>query len=1335
MLRRFTLLTLMMLSTVFISAQRTYWYTTEDNISNSRLQTICEDSKGFIWIGTENGLNKYDGYNFTNFFHNPNDSLSLMSNYVRTLYCADDGILWVGTSKGIQFMYPNSNELHTVKLPDANTVFITGIIKLSNGDIWFSTSGKGIYCIHPNNLYEAINLDKITPQLGLDVCRTIIEDYGGLIWIGTPIGVSLCDPNTMRITHFKRDVINRDITGIHEDDEGNIFISTNNHIYVWNSLNEHLDRITPNNGIWEITHTYMDINKELYVSLRGNGLLKYNKETKTLERIKQTINDMELDNLDISAFYKDSQGNMWLGCFLSGLAMTTIDSSQFGYYKFSDFKENISGVVTAMMLDNEDNLWIGYNNKGLTCIDKNGSVTVNNSVYPYVSCFYQADDGKLWVGLTSGGLSLLNTKTGKLTPVISNEYAAIYTMAEDSKGNLYLSELGDGFTKYVPGDTASIPWSTLISEDSEFRLSNNWVYAMFIDSDDRLWLGHDNGIDCYDIKTNRFLDVDRIRQTISATSCYVIKEDSEERLWFGTNMGLMMFDRTADVIKLYTEDEGLSDKIINGLEEDKYGNIWVSTQSGLNKINPETSEIDRYYSGAGLRDRTYNKVSTSNTQSGLIYFASNNGITFFNPLLISESTMVNDILLTAFTINNEPISLTSISNSKNKENVSLIDADMFELSYKDNSFTLELSTLNFGEEDCISYEYTFDLTRNQWSTTPTGVNVINFSHLNPGTHKLSVRARMNDSHSNVKTFTIRVAPPWYMSIYAYCFYLLFVAVVIFTIIRSVKRRGEQNVSEAKLQAFTNIAHEICTPMTMIISPLEELLLQSDLNLGTHKQLQQMHKSSTKILSLIHQLLDLRKYDEGQMHIRYTEVDFVNFIMGAFELYTQTAERREIEFSYSHSIEELPIYIDEDSIDKVLMNLLSNAFKYTSDGGTIEVKLDVGINESVKGPLRNYAQVSIIDNGIGMDIKDVTRVFDRFYRAQNSLTSMTLGMGIGLNFCRVLIEMHQGEIWAENRKDTKGSIFTFRIPLGKAHIKEENIDKENESVRKELSMMRINETELLEVESNPSHYRKVLVVDDDDSMLEYISDNLKHIYKVITCKNGLEGLRMAISQKPDLVITDVVMPEMDGITLLRKLKMNVDTSHIPVIVLSGKNKLQDRMLGIETGADAYLPKPFYMNELKSTIANLISNRLIMKGKYSGAQEQKKIVEAIHIESTDEQFMKQILDLINKNLSNSEFSVEQLMKELRVSKSKLNRKIKDMTGFSPARFIQNIRMQQAKVLLMKEKNVNISQIAYEVGFSSQTHFSTTFKSFFGITPTEYLKQKGIINDEEKSETTTE
>lgn len=535
------------------------------------------------------------------------------------------------------------------------------------------------------------------------------------------------------------------------------------------------------------------------------------------------------------------------------------------------------------------------------------------------------------------------------------------------------------------------------------------------------------------------------------------------------------------------------------------------------------------------------------------------------------------------------------------------------------------------------------------------------------------------------------------------------------------------MNETKFQSFINVAHEICAPMTMVISPLEDMLHDDTLPEEVQSSLRQMHKSSTRILTLINQLLDMRKYDEGQMQLHFAETDLINFLMGPFELYTQTAERHNINFHFNHAMAEQMAWIDRDSIDKVMMNLLSNAFKYTPDDGTIELSVEVGTDDSVSGPLHNYVQISVSDTGIGLDKEEVNKVFDRFYRADNKVTSVTMGMGIGLNYSQMLVHMHHGVIKAENRKDGKsGSIFSFRIPLGNKHIAPEDLVEAGAIARPQLDRSRVsmdhNDSENMH-HSNCS--LKVLLVDDDDSMLEYLTERLKMSYKIITARNGKEGLKLAVSQTPDLIITDVVMPEMDGIQLVKALKGNSLVSHIPVILLSGKNKLQDRMLGLDTGADSYLPKPFYISELKSLMANLINNRLIVKGKFSGKQEQTERVAQVQFESSDELFMKRVMAIVNKNISNSEFNISQMVDEVGMSRTQLHRKLKELTGFSASRFMQNIRMQQAMKLL-KEKRVNVSQIAYSVGFSSQTHFSTTFKQYYGVSPTEYIKQ---LDEEQK------
>ena len=401
---------------------------------------------------------------------------------------------------------------------------------------------------------------------------------------------------------------------------------------------------------------------------------------------------------------------------------------------------------------------------------------------------------------------------------------------------------------------------------------------------------------------------------------------------------------------------------------------------------------------------------------------------------------------------------------------------------------------------------------------------------------------------------IKIEAPWYASSVAMVVYILLMLALLSVIFRTRRRTRQREMDEAKFQSFINVAHEICAPMTMVISPLEDMMQNSTIPADVQSNLRQMHKSSTRILSLINQLLDMRKFDEGQMQLHYAETDLINFLMGPFELYTQAAEKRNIDFTFNHSMAEQTVWIDRDSIDKVMMNLLSNAFKYTNDGGKIEMNVEVGTDDHEKGPLHNYVEVSISDTGIGLDKDDIERIFQRFYRADNKLTSVTMGMGIGLNYSQMLVRMHHGTIKADNRKDGQsGSVFSFRLPLGNSHIPAEDIVDTDQIARPQLERNRAG----LDIDEPTDESRfkgnfKVLVVDDDDSMLDYLSDSLKHSYKIITARNGKEGLKYAVSQMPDLIITDVVMPEMDGIQLVKALKGNSLVSHIPVIMLSGKN---------------------------------------------------------------------------------------------------------------------------------------------------------------------------------------
>ena len=1317
-------LIIVLLAGLFLSgaadAQRIYRFSI-GQVSDNRFHAICEDMSGFIWIGTENGLNRYDGYNFYQFFHDDNDSLSLLSNYVRSLYTDKDGTLWIGTNRGIQYLKPSERSFHTVPFPGSRSPYIQKICQFSDGKIWIAAQGSGVYWVDPQNPVEVNSVVSINTYPNVQsVFRTLLEDRDGTVWLGTPSGVLLYDPKTDKISEFRRDEINRDITGLSIDRNGNIYITTNSHLYMWNYTRRTLTRLTPDEGVWEITHSFMD-NEGLKISLRGKGLLALT-DDRRLEKVQLNPSDRSLEKLDVSAYYKDIAGNTWIGCFLSDYILATKDRNEFEYWKFSDYQQDISGTVTAMVTDKEGQLWIGYNNNSLTCMSSDGRVIMKSKGSDYISCLFRDSQNRIWAGYPNGGLALLDTKTGQLRTVLRNEYSNVSSITEDHQGRIYYSELGNGFSRFNPSDMKQEPYSNFAKRDRNSQwLNNDWVHIMAVDSWNRLWIGHDNGVDCFDIDRNTFSNNSKILKTMGTSGCTCILEESEGIMWFGTTKGIIVYNTTSGEINLINTSKGLSSDDIRAMIKDDDGYIWVATQDGLNRINPEDYEVSRFFT----EERAFNRVSAFYRDDDRAYFGSNMGITAFCPNEITTGATVNSVIMTGFYLNGERISSESTSGGRRISEKPLSVSDMFRLAYKDNSFTLEFSTLNYGDEMSLIYEYSLSPDRNEWTSNPPGVNRFTFSKLGFGRYTLSVRAKLNDIVSKPKTYTIKIEAPWYATPIAICIYLIVLIVILMVIFQMRRKSREREMDEAKFQSFINVAHEICAPMTMVISPLEDMLRDENTPASIMSNLKQMHKSSTRILSLINQLLDMRKFDEGQMQLHFAETDLINFLMGPFELYTQTAEKHNINFRFNHAMAEQPVWIDRDSIDKVMMNLLSNAFKYTPDDGTIEMNVEVGTDDHENGPLHNYVEVSVTDTGIGLDKEDMNRIFQRFYRADNKMTSMTMGMGIGLNYSQMLIHMHHGTIKASNRADGQsGSIFSFRLPLGNSHLAQEDMVDADQVVRQQLTSMSYDEPE---DNKQTKGSVKVLVVDDDDSMLNYLNNSLKNSYKIITARNGKEGLKIAVSQIPDLIITDVVMPEMDGIQLVKALKGNSLVSHIPVIMLSGKNKLQDRMMGLETGADSYLPKPFYMSELKSLMSNLINNRLIVKGKYSGQQEQTEKVAQVQFESSDELFMKRVMNIVNKNISNSEFNISQMVDEVGMSRTQLHRKLKELTGFSASRFVQNIRMQQAMKLL-KEKKVNVSQIAYSVGFSSQTHFSTTFRQYYGVSPTEYIKQ---LEAEEKIE----
>ena len=601
-----------------------------------------------------------------------------------------------------------------------------------------------------------------------------------------------------------------------------------------------------------------------------------------------------------------------------------------------------------------------------------------------------------------------------------------------------------------------------------------------------------------------------------------------------------------------------------------------------------------------------------------------------------------------------------------------------------------------------------------------------------------MRALSHGNLSEIRTVKILITPPWYEMWWAYCIYAFLFGLLVLGIVNYIlsrmrhrreimKREHAEQLNEAKLQFFINISHEIRTPMTLIINPLEKLLAEKKGG-EVQKTYLMIYRNAQRILRLINQLMDIRKLDKGQMFMKFRETDMVGFIDDVMLTFDYMARKKKIHFCFEHVMPQLKVWVDMNNFDKILMNIFSNAFKYTPEQGEITVTLSTGRDSTRRDPLKEYFEITVTDNGIGLDREKIERIFERFYQIDNDVTKSNFGTGIGLHLSRSLVELHHGIILAENREDAPGSRFIIRIPLGSAHLRTDELEDVEAIITPHTVLVKPEKTDLegaFEEEEDEESKKagksknrmRILIVEDEEEILSYLKEELEGDYRIMTRKNGREAYDTILADTPDLVISDIMMPEMDGLSLCRKIKQNTNVNHVPVILLTAKSKPEDTMEGMATGADAYMVKPFNTELLKSTIANLIANRRLLKSKFSGAQQQEDKVQKLSMKSADEILMSKIMKVINENLSNPDLNVEMLAANVGLSRVHVHRKLKELTNLSARDFIKNIRLQQAAALL-KEKKLTVSEVAYATGYTNLSHFSSSFKEVHGMSPKEYM-----------------
>ena len=1334
-----------------LNAQIGTFYTTDNElISSSLINTIYQDQRNYIWIATEDGLNKYDGVKFTIYKNRPNDSTTIKNNYVRSLFEDSSGRFWIGCINALHLYDRETDRFTEVKLYNDNTLIsthYTSIIESKNHDIWITTSGEGIIRIRRND--QVFQTDKrLTERLSSIYLTTMIEDRNGRFWIASENqGLNMYDPATDEVVMFKapQTIGSNQISAICEDNRGNLFVGTlNNGLYIFNPQAQKFELIPDVNGSnISVKSLLLDNTDRLLVGTDGQGIKIYNEAKMQLEDSKILSTPFDLSKMKVHAILQDKIGNIWIGLFQKGVFLNPENANGFNYWGHKSYHQDIIGSSSVMSLlkDKEDVLWIGTDNDGIYKIDEQGRshhfVPGKNSVPYTVLSMIEDDAGNIWGGSFLQGLFRLEKKNGRciyynnlFDKTESTAQNKIFCLAKDNRNRIWIGTHGAGIYIF---DLQRMEYTDhYFRWSSERHIPNDYINCIFCDESGMIWVGSHDGFFNINPDNHRMEDFTK-PGILPGKVVYSINEDNNGNLWLGTPVGLARFNKQIQSSNIYTVQNGLSSNVVCGVLNDNSGNLWLSTHSGISYLTVAKENFVNYYALDGLQGNEFNIGAAFKSKDGELFFGGTGGITSFYPEKITDQRVPLSLYLTGLYLQSESVVAGQKSGNREIINKFISDVDSICLSYEDNMFALEFSTFDFGFSERIYYQYMLEGFNSQWITTGRGVNRINFTNINYGTYKLRIKAFIYSSSSEEKVFTLIIRPPWYLTWWAKLIYfILFASVawgITWFILEKIRHKNEllrrehaEQISEAKLQFFINVSHEIRTPMTLIMGPLEKLLMNNG-SLEQHNTYMLIYRNAQRILRLINQLMDVRKIDKKQMQLKFRETDMVGFIKDIMQSFEYAAQKKNIDFKFIPETPVLKVWVDLNNFDKVLFNVFSNAFKFTPVQGKITIEITKGSDSSINGPLRSYFEIRIFDTGIGINKEKIEKIFERFYQINSDITNSNSGTGIGLHLARSLVELQHGIIYAENRTDHTGSCFIIRMPLGKDHLKEDEIEIIPENMpmktfaysRKE-DLFDIDIEPTIEAISRSKTKYRVLIADDDWEINNYIKMELEPLYKINQVSTGKEALEYILAKKPDLVISDVMMPEMDGITLCRKIKSNVNINYIPVILLTAKSDDRDWAIGLDIDADAYIVKPFNPEILKKTISNLLSNRERLKDKFHSQLDGK--IEAIELKAFDDVLMEKILKIINNNLSNPKLNVKMLGADVGFSRVHIHRKLKELTGQSARDFIRTIRLEQAKKLL-KQKKLTISQVSDAVGFVSLSHFSTSFREFYGISPKEYME----------------
>lgn len=1323
-------------------AQSGKLFTVGRELSNSSINVIFQDKSGFIWIGTDDGLNCYDGAKFTKFKHVSGLSNSLVDNNVLSINEEPSGHILIGTARGLQIYDKATEVFKNVNFGYKNEkkmgAYVTSLLVKKNGEILIGTSGHGLYNLIINESNYIMSKSKY--KIKAHYINGLFEDHDNNLWIATDDNGLLSINRNNRI--YKYHVVGYDgltpLGSFFQDSYKNLYVTSTE--FGFAKLNKKTKRfIVPK--LWKanisvISMCQIDKNT-LYLGTIGHGIKTYDIPSGVITDSKIKLDTFDFGKSEVHSILKDVFGNLWVGVNGAGVILLPNESGQFKYIGPKSMNSDIIGSnrVISIFKDKASVLWLGTANDGLYRITRNGLTvhytpsSTHGTIPLFVSGIFQDSNNSYWLISLIDGLFHFNPSNGICTKVPlfyrQKEVKGVSSITEDKNKNIWVGVMGGGLFRFDMR-TRKVYSLKSFNGEKDYReygnaLHNRWISTLFCSRSNKLYIGSCDGLGCLDLKTMNFVSTYRTNRIFAGMIISVIHEDKLGNIWVGTPNGLIRLNEKTRKYKVYTMHYGLPSDAISAIQDDNKNGLWISTDYGLSHYNAKTNKFINFYSDDGLQSNEFSKCSSFADKTGNLYFGGTDGVTYFNSNNLKYSTRKPDIKLVGLYINNKSVKEGMKSGIFTITNNAVYESNNFNFDNNDNNITLEFSAMDFYNAERITYAYS--INNGPWNIQRVGINRVTFNNMRSGKYTIRIKSIDGDASSDIKTITIVIHPAWYASVWAVIIYLILFFIAVYAGIvyfknkykrqkELIERKHSDEINEAKLQFFINISHEIRTPMTLIISPLQQLM-SSDMDTARQKTYNIISRNAQRILRLINQLMDVRKIDKGQMSLKFSENDIIKLINNICGDFEQQIKIKNISFEFHHDLESLNVWVDPSNFDKIIVNILSNAFKFTPNNGNITVNVKK----------TDMAEIIISNSGSSIDENEIEKIFERFYQIRNSSNNSNVGTGIGLHLTRSLVELHHGNIHAENNKDGSGCKFIIRLPLGNKHLRKDEME--------ELVVKQITVTEekkpLVFIDKcknrrTTKHY--ILVVEDDEEIRKYVCSELRPEFNSKECKNGKEAYEMILSKKPDLVISDVMMPEMDGFSLCKKIRQNTNINSIPIILLTAKTTIEDNIEGLERGADAYITKPFNISLLRKTVENLINSREQLRNAYTGKQEQKDKITKLEAKSPDDKLMERIMKVINSNISNPDLNVEMITKEVGISRVHLYRKMKELTNQSMRDFIRNIRLKQAAELL-SEKRYSVSEVVEMTGFIRVSNFSTLFKNMYGMSPLAYRDLKNKDN----------